>query len=98
MNKSFVHNKEKKFYSSKLFSIAPNIYDTYKRMKKSRLNSLSNQNTSQASLETISITKHSDINTINKTNTSKDNKNYTISHNSNHNNTNKKKKNTFIIY
>ena len=53
MNKSINKNREKQFYSSKLFCLEPNIYGTYKKMKESQLYFLSNQNTSQTSLETI---------------------------------------------
>ena len=87
MNNSFNKNREKQLYSSKLFSLDPNIYTTYKKMQNSQLNFISNQNTSQTSLETINkanenggaINKNGDSNKIiinnNYQNSIKDNKN-----------------------
>lgn len=74
------HNqyKNKHLYSTKLSRAAPDIYETYQKMKYNQKISYSNQNTSQTSLETIKhsldnssdITKYSrvqnNLNTINQ--------------------------------
>lgn len=46
-------NKNKQLYSTKLSRAAPDIYETYQKMKFNQKVSYSNQNTSQTSLETI---------------------------------------------
>ena len=48
-------NKEKQLYSSKILYKAPNIYETYKRMVKTKNIPLSEQNTSRSSLDGLSI-------------------------------------------
>ena len=71
-------NKNKHLYSTKLSRAAPEIYETYQKMKYNQKISYSNQNTSQTSLETIKhpsdnynyITKYyivqNNLNTINQ--------------------------------
>lgn len=46
-------NKNKQLYSTKISRVAPDIYETYQKMKFNQKVSYSNQNTSQTSLETI---------------------------------------------
>ena len=53
MNSPFNQYKEKQLYCSKLLNKNPDIYKTYKRMVLSKKSSLSNLNTSHASIETI---------------------------------------------
>ena len=47
------NSKEKKLYSSKILYKAPNIYETYKRMKQNKNISFSELNTSRSSIEGI---------------------------------------------
>ena len=84
MNKSFNKNQEKQLYSSKLFTIDPSIYETYKKMQDSQLHFLSSQNTSQTSLETINQGNENYI--INKIGNSEKNNINNISQNSNKDN------------
>lgn len=46
-------NKNKQLYSTKLSTVAPDIYETYQKMKYNQKISYSNQNTLQTSIETI---------------------------------------------
>ena len=69
MYKSIKQNRKKQLYSSKIFSIAPEVYETYKKMQKSQSNLCSSLNTSQTSLETIN--RIPDNFAINKKNSSK---------------------------
>ena len=47
-------NKEKKLYSSKILYKAPNIYETYKRMVKTKNIPISELNTSRSSIDGLS--------------------------------------------
>jgi len=79
--------KNKQLYSTKLSTAAPDIYETYQKMKINQKISYSNQNTSQTSLETIKhpsdnysyITKYyiipnNNLNTINQNQTNNNKK------------------------
>ena len=60
------NSKEKKLYSSKILYKAPNIYETYKRMKQNKNISFSELNTSRSSID--GINKQIDYNLTTKNN------------------------------
>lgn len=74
-------NKLKKTYHSKLLYSAPAIYEAYKKMQQSKKINLSNQNTSQTSLEVMSYPLENNISKNNYINI-----NNTISRTKKHNN------------